>query len=169
MLDQNSGPGAHSYGELTPLGFRNLCKRIALYADDVFVDAGSGLGRIVLQAAKEYGVKRALGVEYLVGRHAIAAAAAAREPYLPVRFVCDDCAARRLWTEPAAEPAAKGKAEKDAAADDGAFVGASVVFACSLMFSTELMGRFARCIEACPTVRCVHAEALPSKRADGFH
>jgi SAM-dependent methyltransferase len=139
-LQQVGGDGAHHYGDMTRLGFRTLGARIELCADDVFVDCGSGTGRAVLQAAREYDVQRAFGVELSKSRHRLAQAALAaarKEVSSRSVFLCGDCADPKLWQH--GEPLA----------------GATVVFTCSVMFSEELMARLARCIEACPSVRLV--------------
>ena len=61
-LERAGGANAGTYGEMTPLGFRQLAARlksdgIGLTPDDIFVDCGSGTGRLVLQALKEFGVQ----------------------------------------------------------------------------------------------------------------
>ena len=139
-MQRVGGQGAHNYGDITRLGFRTLGARIELCSSDIFVDCGSGTGRVVLQAAREYGVKRAIGIECSRSRHQIAfeASGAAREN-LRTRstFICADCADHQLWTI------------------GGALADATVVFTCSVMFSDALMSRLARCIEESPTVRVV--------------
>jgi hypothetical protein len=42
---------SRAYGELTPVGTRQLIAATRLAADDVFVDLGSGVGKVVLQVA----------------------------------------------------------------------------------------------------------------------
>ena len=63
------GDQAYVYGELTTLGMRALSARLDLCADDFFLDAGSGLGKIVFQAAREFHVRRSIGVEMAQSRH----------------------------------------------------------------------------------------------------
>ena len=195
-LERAGGANAGTYGEMTPLGFRQLAARlksdgIGLGPDDVFVDCGSGTGRLVLQALKEFGVQRAIGVELSAERHKIAlewlaaseygpSSAAARRKKKkaaakgggaaivePASFLCSDLALPRLWT-------AKEEKHEDG---DGALVGATVVFTCSIMFDEPLMVRLAKCIEACPTVRVVatfqrfpelkgFVEVLPPERCE---
>ena len=129
QIDGMGGSGAHGYGELTTVGFRKLCARLKLKETDFFVDAGSGTGQLVLQAAREYGVRRSVGVELSPSRHRIAVASRQDTPRQLTQFVCGDCAAMRLWTN------------RGSTADDGVLVGATVVFTCSVMFSQELMSR----------------------------
>ena len=147
-LARAGGPTAFTYGELTTLGFRQLAAHIKLCSKDVFVDCGSGTGRLVRQASREHSVRSAIGVELSSSRHRLAlelcakeAAASARRssrsPSPREHFICSDCAVEGLWTA------------------DGALAGATVVFACSVMFSPALMARLAQCIEACSTVRIV--------------
>ena len=58
-LERAGGYSASGYGEVTRLGFQQLNARMRLQHDDTFVDCGSGTGRTVLQAAREYGVRAA--------------------------------------------------------------------------------------------------------------
>ena len=58
-----------TYGEITTKGFRELAKRIELYSGDCFLDMGSGVGRVVVQAALEFGCRSSLGVELSMTRH----------------------------------------------------------------------------------------------------
>ena len=175
-MDDVGGSGAHSYGEITPLGFRTLSARLALSERDVFVDAGSGLGTTLLQAVREGGVRRAIGVEFSQSRHRLAqqaVGAAEAGVRARVHLICGDCAAAHLW-RPARKPGGARDGAVQAAADEsgmsegdelqveaapaddaGALADATVLFTCSLMFSDELMARLARCIEACPTIRLV--------------
>jgi hypothetical protein len=51
---------------------RRILPRDEVGPDDVFVDFGSGLGRIVYQAAERYPFKRVVGVELSARAHAIA-------------------------------------------------------------------------------------------------
>ena len=162
-LARLGGSQAHTYGEVTTIGFRQLCARMELSTSDVFVDLGSGTGQLVQQAAREYGVRRAIGIELSGSRHQVAidlhtAAAASiatarkqrglrdKRGSSPVLFLQADCADLQLWT--AARTVGSGSR-------GGSLVGATAVFTCSIMFDDSLMARIARCIEACPTVRVV--------------
>ena len=139
-LERAGGVHAHTYGEVTPLGFRDLCERIDLHSDDIFVDCGSGTGRLVIQAVQEYGVRMGIGVELSRGRHnaALELASKAHASHKPINerthFICADCAAPHLWTvrSSGATPSTLGTA-------DGALAGATVVFTCSIMFDVSLM------------------------------
>jgi len=51
------------YQPTKPLAFRRFLKALKLPKDSVFVDFGSGKGRVLLQAA-EYGFRRIVGVEF---------------------------------------------------------------------------------------------------------
>ena len=120
---------AATYGEITPSGFSTLAKRLALGPADKFVDLGSGDGKTVFQAALEYEVASAVGIELAESRHRRAeqarlelGAAAAR-----IRFVCADCAS------------ATAAAELAPPADDGA--AAVVVWVSNLLFGAELNAR----------------------------
>ena len=92
--------GDQAYGELTIRGMRELQPKLRPRADDVFYDLGSGTGRAVVQAALEWPVQRAVGVELSASRHAVGEAAMARaDPSLQKRVVlregdmiaCDGC------------------------------------------------------------------------------
>jgi hypothetical protein len=101
-IEALGGPEAATYGELTPLGFRSMAARLELCAEDSFVDLGSGLGRMVLQAATEYGVRRACGVELAPSRHTLAQEARDRaheSVASRVLLVEGDCAAEDVWHE----------------------------------------------------------------------
>ena len=134
---------------MTTLGFRKLCARVSISTSDVFSDLGSGTGRIVLQAAREFAVRKAIGIELSSGLHGLALAALAREvAHLDggrVRFVLADCVDARLWRH------------SSGSHDDGAGVlmGTTVLYMGSLLFGEELMARLAQRIAACPTVRVV--------------
>ena len=67
---------AHVYGEMTPTGFRQFAQYVNLTTTttttttkEVFVDLGSGVGSLVIQAALEFGVQRSIGVELSLARH----------------------------------------------------------------------------------------------------
>ena len=75
QLERSAGPGASIYGEILPQAARRLLRWFALDRDDVFADLGSGAGRLVIQAACETPVGRALGIELSADRHRAALAA----------------------------------------------------------------------------------------------
>ena len=135
-MEAIGGPDAALYGELTPIGFRKLATSMNLGASDSFVDLGSGLGRLCVQAAKEFNVSQSFGVEYAQSRHELAAELLAEEDETiaqRVTLIQGDCADATLW------------------ASGGPLDGVTVVFAGSLMFSSELMDRLARAIESSAT------------------
>lgn len=133
------GRAAATYGEITPKGFRQIFDR-RLRADDHFVDAGSGHGKLVLQAATEGGVAFSTGIELSTTRHDMAMAAlkaaSARDATLGRRckLICDDCAG-------------------EAAA--GILQTATVVFIANLCFGAELQRRLALRLEAAPHLRLI--------------
>jgi len=69
---------ARVYGELTPVGTRKLIAATRLSADDVFVDLGSGVGKVVLQVALAVPGVRCIGIEIDGDRHASACKALRR-------------------------------------------------------------------------------------------
>ena len=54
------------------LTLRRALPRGSVGADDVFVDFGSGMGRVVFQAAMRYPIKRVTGVELSARLHEVA-------------------------------------------------------------------------------------------------
>ena len=144
-LNDPGGLGGSTYGEITPAGFRTLMASCELGSSDSFVDLGSGRGACVLQAASEYHVCRATGVELAPSRHNLAVAAlAASKADVRSRtsFILGDIGA------PEAASALSGDS--------------TVVWLSNLLFDAELMQRIARMLEAAPTVRCVAGRALPA-------
>jgi len=69
---------AHVYGELTSAGVRQLIRATRLSADDVFVDLGSGVGKVVLRVALAVPGVRCIGIEIDGARHASACEALRR-------------------------------------------------------------------------------------------
>ena len=69
MMKAIGGALASAYGEITRAGFSSLGKKLRLESDDVFVDCGSGRGKTAAQAAREFGVARAYGIELAASRH----------------------------------------------------------------------------------------------------
>ncbi|MEX1140860.1 MAG: methyltransferase domain-containing protein [Thermoleophilaceae bacterium] len=64
------GLAADGRGRYEPSDWRVLARvlpRRAVSSDDVFVDIGSGMGRVVLQAAMRYRFRRVIGVELAEG------------------------------------------------------------------------------------------------------
>ena len=139
QLAAAGGPEAGIYGEMTTVGFRSLARRLEMGVRDTYVDLGSGLGRTVLQAAGEFGVARAVGIELAGSRHELAQAALRQQPSLVERvtLVQADCAASDLWE------------------GDGACASATVCFAASLFFGETLMERLKARVEACEACRAV--------------
>lgn len=64
-----SSKGSPLYGEINHQAVNNLLEYLALGPKDVFVDLGSGVGKVVLHAALKTEVKRAIGVELSTTRH----------------------------------------------------------------------------------------------------
>jgi hypothetical protein len=169
------------------LGFRQLTVRLELTPEDCFVDCGSGTGRLVLLAAKECGVRRAVGVELSAARHTLAldllaastSSAAGKAKAQPAATHQQSKGRKRGpkrtdATTPQPSPAPALFVRGDCAAPhlwsgDGALAGATVVFTCSIMFDEALMSRIARRIEGCPTVRIVATlQRFPGGPPKGF-
>ena len=91
------GGNITTYGELAPLGFAALARRLRLCHTDRFVDLGSGTGRLVFQAVRDFGVQQSIGVEFVVGRHEQATSSLAALPTAcasRVKLLLGDCAHR---------------------------------------------------------------------------
>jgi hypothetical protein len=78
------------------LSLRRILSRREVSPDDVFLDVGAGMGRVVVQAAMSYRFRRVSGVELSPQLHAIAesnfARSAPRLRILDVSLVCADAA-----------------------------------------------------------------------------
>ena len=61
-----------TYGEITPASVARLLDWLDLHEDDVLYDLGSGVGKVVLQAAMTAACRRVVGVELARSRHEIA-------------------------------------------------------------------------------------------------
>ncbi|KXZ45746.1 hypothetical protein GPECTOR_51g732 [Gonium pectorale] len=61
--------GSSTYGEITGEGVQQFLQAVPLQPDDVLVDLGSGLGRLVLQAACSLRLRRCVGIELSSTRH----------------------------------------------------------------------------------------------------
>ena len=151
-IEALGGEFASTYGEITPVGFSKLGQSLGLQSSDVFCDAGSGLGRAVLQAAAEFGVRRAYGIEYAPSRHKLAVSRLEREvkPELAerVHLIQGDCADAAIWEEH--------------------LDGCTVLFASNLLFDDPLNNRLRSCIETCSTIRAVASLKLWPEGLLGF-
>ena len=140
-MKEIGGDFANVYGEITERGFAELGSRLSLGPDDVFVDAGSGQGSVVMQAVREFDVRRSIGVEYASSRHDRAVARLACEPSSTgvasrVSLIQGDCADVARWT--------------------GAELSAcTCLYTCNLLFDEALNARLKQCVECCPRIRCV--------------
>ena len=103
-----------TYGELDLEFFEELLALVRPRADEIFIDIGSGCGRLVCSAALQHEWRRAIGIEVVRGLHeeAIAmhlrVARAATEhgvPMRPCEFLCElgETAVPRLFASPDSE------------------------------------------------------------------
>ena len=146
-----SGPRAATYGEITPKGFATLGMRLGLGPESHFADLGSGCGQAVIQAAEQFGVASACGVELAPSRHAQAVVAlqqVSAEVAIRVSFVQADCASDEVW------------------ADDGPLHKATDVWLSSLCMSSEFLEIVGRRIAASRTVQRV--ASLRPVEMEGF-
>ena len=133
VVNAVGGENAATYGEITPRGFATLASRMRLDEHAHFADLGSGTGKAVLQAVREFGVASACGIELAASRHGLSQAALLVQPdsvASRVRFVEGDCAARDAWRE------------------GGPLASTTDVWLCSLLFGPALMERLARRLSA---------------------
>ena len=139
-IEAIGGPHASTYGELTPQGVSTLCSYLHLGADDNFVDCGSGLGRVVVQVARECSVQRSIGIEYAGSRHRLAIAKLEREADYDalartVMLLEGDCADRNVW--------------------DAQLAGCTVAYVSNLLFDRRLNQRLQRRLQATDSLRAV--------------
>ena len=156
-MTEIGGDFANVYGELTDLGFARLAERLHLGPDDVFVDCGSGQGSIVLQAAREFGVRRSYGLEFAASRHRRAVARLEVEAGDPasdvakrVQLIQGDCADAERW------------------AAGGELSTCTCMYTCNVLFDAALNARLKQCVERCDTIRCVAAFQPWPEGLDGF-
>ena len=142
------GPEAATYGEVTPKGFTTIALKMGLGEDSHFADLGSGTGKAVMQAASQFGVAAAVGVELSNTRHERAMLGLSRaDPMLAstVRFVQADCAGDAVW------------------AADGPLCDTTDVWLCSLLFGPQLMERLAeRIADSLSVERVATLKPFPS-------
>lgn len=138
-IEEVGGKHSATYGEITPRGFETLARRLQLASEDTFADLGSGLGRTVQQAARDYDVKRSVGIELSDSRHRLALAALEKERPAPFvdrcELICGDIADEAMWSAPLQD--------------------VTCIFFASLLMSPELMRRVGDRIEASEDVRAV--------------
>lgn len=142
------GGVASVYGEISAGGFARLADRLRLGPADTFVDCGSGLGRVVEQAAVDFGVSRSYGIEFAGSRHAAACARLAQREEAStssaacarIRLIQGDCADGALWAAPGGELSA-----------------CTCVYICNLLFDDALNARLKARLEGAPTVQRVAA------------
>ncbi len=73
-----AGPDRVNYKPAPWLALRRALPRRSVTPDDVFADLGSGMGRVVFQAARWYPFRRVIGVELSARLHRVAQANIAR-------------------------------------------------------------------------------------------
>ena len=123
--------GSSTYGEIMPSALDHLIDALDPDDRDTFFDLGSGLGKVVVQAAMTRTMKACVGIELVQGRHRVACevlAQARREGLLAtgdVRFRHADMLRARLD-------------------------GATIVYTCSTAFSDAFMARIARRLARLP-------------------
>jgi len=136
-IKEIGGELASGYGEITVGGLLTLGTVLKLGPNDVFVDCGSGNGRAVVQAARDFGLKRALGIEFATSRHERAVALG--KPEAAVSFLQGDCADMIRWTE------------------GGELSDCTCAYANNKLFDDLLNARLKACFEECASLRCVAA------------
>ncbi len=153
-VERAGGDGAAAYGELSPGSAASLLRWLRLGPEDVFVDLGAGMGKLVHQAACSTRAGRAVGVELSRFRHEVARAARARLLELVVAAPGGGAAA-------AATLARRIELRcEDLRATD--LADATVVYAGSTVFPPPLLAALAARVAVAPRVRAlVSGRALP--------
>lgn len=90
-VERRAGAGAAAYGELCPEAVASALGWLRLTSEDELVDLGSGVGKLVTQAAQESAVGLARGVELSRFRHRLA-----RERWARILRAAPPWAARAL-------------------------------------------------------------------------
>ena len=116
---------------------------------DTFVDLGSGAGKAVLQAASEFHVRHACGVELAASRHRVAINA---------------------WEAAAADVRGRTQfIEGDVSDSSGVLQDASLIWLSNLCFGDELMEALATLVADAPAARIVAVlKPFPSGPPRGF-
>jgi SAM-dependent methyltransferase len=127
--------GSDTYGELQPAATLKLLEYLQLRRRDVFVDLGSGAGKVAIAAGLYTQVGRARGVELSRERHALACEAKAR------------ALKERLISKRTCE-LIHGDIRRTSLED------ATVVYTCSTAFSTPFLMTIARRLARLPKLRC---------------
>lgn len=156
-IEKVGGKLSATYGEITPRGFSTLAARMALAREDVYCDLGSGLGRTVMQAAREHGCRKSVGVELSSTRHNAALRLLDHERPAAFADRCElvqgDIADPTLWPP----------------TTDAPLAGVTCVYVASLLFNDELMRRLADRIEDCDTIRVVATLKRWQPESGGLH
>lgn len=144
---------AETYGEILYPSVDKLLSKIQLSNEDVFVDLGSGLGKLALQVFLKSHVKEVCGIEIVPELHVQALKAALRvQSELPgfyqgdrkLTFLCDDFLEISLAT-------------------------ATVVLICSPCFSQDIVYSLGEKINNTPSIRTVLAlRPMPTLRHLSF-
>jgi hypothetical protein len=161
--------GSHIYGEITCAGVDMLLAWVSARLDNAaipmqrwqFVDLGSGVGRMCIQASQQWGAVRSTGVELSQARHNVAVVAGERARRLglvpagsALHFECEDL----LLTK---------SLRAHSTGDGGCKVG---VYVASLLFDDEMMVRLASLLEQSSDVRWVASlQRLPRPPLADFH
>ena len=146
-IDASGGHAA--YGELSIRGMRELRPRLDPQQGDVFYDLGSGTGRAVIQAALEWPVERAVGVELAASRNTIGEKALAR--------VADASLRRKVDLRVGDIIECKGCED------------ASLVYVASLLFDDPFMSRLGQRLSELPKLRRVAVlTRFPESALPGF-
>lgn len=126
--------GSATYGELMPTATLRMLAALELGPKDVFVDLGSGVGKVVMLAAMATSAGRAIGIE--LSRHRVA------------------CARRALAAAERTDAIAPGRvAFRRADMLRARLDDATVVYTCSTAFDPEFLDRVAARVARLPKLR----------------
>jgi hypothetical protein len=128
--------GNATYGEITPRAVSKFVKKLKLKSSDVFVDLGSGIGKLVMQTCLESNATQCRGIELSDSRYGQAITA-----YNDLKKSHPDVAERISFTL------------GDIVTEN--IDNATVVFMCSTCFSDELMVKLAKKLKNLPKLEVV--------------
>lgn len=140
LSNRNKGaPITESYGEILSPSAAKLFNYLQLTENDVFIDLGSGVGKMTAQVFLQTKVRKAVGIELLPQLHAPASAVAKQiQTELPELF-------------------AYGRQLEFILGDflQTSFVDATVLLLCSVCFTQPLLNQLGEIINALPKVHTV--------------
>jgi hypothetical protein len=130
---------AQTYGEILYLSVDKLLAELAFTENDIFLDLGSGLGKIVLQCFLQTPVRESSGIEYFPQLHEQATTALQRVQRELPEFFHNNRSVKLLLGDFFEIP----------------WTAATVVLTGSPCFSARFLKKLAQCLDTQPTLRSV--------------